>query len=258
SQYAYRLYEILKQYQVTGRRVIEIKELRWILNIENSYKQWNDLKRKVLDIAEREINEHTDLKISWKPIKTGRKITALDFKIRTNPKNKTSPENDTKNNERIEDLQGLLKLVPEKYKSLKTIYDAIQSNLKKYGIDYVERNISYANKHAKKNYRAYLIKALKEDWGIQGQEDEKLINQTKKEHSEKIKKQQTEIQKEHEQENKISELKKSIPDEQIEKHIGKYLEDYPSFKDSYEKMLKRNKQNAFNVIKRQIIMEYFI
>ncbi|MGM0609286.1 MAG: replication initiation protein, partial [Candidatus Muiribacteriota bacterium] len=84
SQYAYRLYEILKQYQITGRRIIEIKELRFSLNIENMYERWSDLKRKVLDIAEREINEHTDLKISWKPIKTGRKITALDFKIRTN------------------------------------------------------------------------------------------------------------------------------------------------------------------------------
>lgn len=171
SQYAYRLYEMLKQYQVAGRRIIEIKDLRWSLNIEKSYERWSALKDKVLDIAEREINEKTDIKISWKPIKTGRKITAIDFKIKTNPKNKTNPENDAENAERIKDLDDTLNLVPEKFRELKTIQLAIQNSFKKFGIDYVKRNISYTNKHAKKNYRAYLVKALKEDWAKQEEED---------------------------------------------------------------------------------------
>lgn len=171
SQYAYRIYEMLKQYQVAGRRIIEIEDLRWSLDIKSSFKRWSDLKRYVLDIAEREINEKTDIKISWKPLKTGRKITALDFKIRTNPKNKTSPENDAENAERIKDLYDLLHLVPEKFRGLKTIQLEVQRCFKKHGIDYVKRNISYANKHAKKNYRSYLMKTLKGDWGLQEEED---------------------------------------------------------------------------------------
>jgi plasmid replication initiation protein len=171
SQYAYRLYEMLKQYHLVGKRIIEVKDLRWTLNIENSFERWSDLKRYVLDIAEREINEHTDIKISWKPIKTGRKITALDFKIKTNPKNKTNPENDAENAERIKDLYDLLHLVPEKFRELKTIQLEVQRCFKKHGIDYVKRNISYTNKNAKKNYRAYLMKALKEDWAKQEEED---------------------------------------------------------------------------------------
>jgi len=171
SQYAYRLYEMLKQYQIAGRRIVEIKDLRWSLKIEDAYERWSDLKRYVIDIAEREINEHTDIEIFWKPVKTGRKITALDFKIKTNPKNKTNPENDAENAERIKDLDDALNLVPEKFRGLKTIQLEVQRCFKKHGIDYVKRNISYANKHAKKNYRAYLVKALKEDWAIQEEED---------------------------------------------------------------------------------------
>lgn len=258
SQYAYRLYEILKQYQVAGRRVIELKELRWSLNIEKSYERWSALKDKVLNIAEREINEKTDINISWKPIKTGRKITALDFTIRTNLKNKTSPENDLKNCKRIEDLEGLLRLVPEKYNGLKTIHDAIQMHLKKFGPDYVKRNISYANKHAKKNYRAYLINSLKGDWGLQEEEDKEVIKKVKKENDEKIKQQQTEIEKEYERDERISELKKSIPDEEIERYIEKYLEDNPAFKKTYTVMRRRSKENAFKIIKRQIIIDYFL
>ena len=46
--------------------------------------------------------------------------------------------------------------------------------MQKRGADYVERNILYANAKAKKNYRVYLLRALKEDWGASWWEEQEV------------------------------------------------------------------------------------
>jgi hypothetical protein len=45
--------------------------------------------------------------------------------------------------------------------------------LGKHDRDYVKRNILYANEQAKKNFRAFLSKAIEEDWGFGWQDDRK-------------------------------------------------------------------------------------
>lgn len=61
---------------------MEISELKTILGIEKTkYKLYGHFKNKVLEIAEREINEKTDILIQIEEIKTGRKITAIKFLI---------------------------------------------------------------------------------------------------------------------------------------------------------------------------------
>ena len=83
SFYAIRIYELCKQYSTTEKkeRTIEIKDLREMLEIKDKYKKYNDLKKYVLQIAEREINKKTDINISLEEIKTGRKTTAIKFLI---------------------------------------------------------------------------------------------------------------------------------------------------------------------------------
>src|SRR5574344_715047 len=82
SFYSIRIYEMLKQYEKLRERVIEIDHLRKMLEIQPSeYKLYADLKKRVLLTAEKEINEKTDLLVSFEEIKTIRKITAVRFKI---------------------------------------------------------------------------------------------------------------------------------------------------------------------------------
>jgi len=85
SFYAIRIYELCKQYENTKHkyRIIKLDELKEIFDIEDKYKKYNDFKKKVLEIAEREINEKTDINISFEEIKTGRKVTSIKFIIKS-------------------------------------------------------------------------------------------------------------------------------------------------------------------------------
>lgn len=64
SQYSKRLYPMLLEFLKTGWRVDTIDDLREKLQIPVSYK-YNDIKRFVLDRAVEDINEMTDLTISY-------------------------------------------------------------------------------------------------------------------------------------------------------------------------------------------------
>jgi plasmid replication initiation protein len=81
SQYSIRLYELLKSYEYQHRKIFEIQELKRILSADN-YNRFQDFKRKVLDISIREINELSDLAVTYEIIKEGRRYTKLDFSIK--------------------------------------------------------------------------------------------------------------------------------------------------------------------------------
>ena len=82
SVYAVRLYQLLKQYQTIGKRTFNVDELREILQTPKSYSNFADFERKVLNIAQKEINKKTDIKISWEVTKRiRRKIVEIKFTI---------------------------------------------------------------------------------------------------------------------------------------------------------------------------------
>lgn len=79
SQYAIRLYELLKSYQRNNFEwFFEIDTLRKQLNCEQ-YTDFYDLRRRVIEPAVAEINEFTDIKIAWEPVKEGRKVVRVTF-----------------------------------------------------------------------------------------------------------------------------------------------------------------------------------
>lgn len=80
SQYSIRLYELLKSYEYRHRKIFDIVELKRILSADN-YNRFPDFKRKVLDISMREINELSDLTVTYEIIKEGRRYAKLDFSI---------------------------------------------------------------------------------------------------------------------------------------------------------------------------------
>ncbi|WP_298839721.1 replication initiation protein, partial [uncultured Clostridium sp.] len=85
STYSFRLYELLKQYQKIGNRLISISDLRTILDINaNQYPKYANLKQKVIRIAIDEINVNTDLSIDFKEFKEVRKVTSIKFYIKQN------------------------------------------------------------------------------------------------------------------------------------------------------------------------------
>jgi plasmid replication initiation protein len=80
SQYSTRLYELLKSYQYKKYVIFDMDELRRLLFAER-WQRGNDMKRKVLDIAVKEINKLGDISVTYELIKEGRKFSEVRFDI---------------------------------------------------------------------------------------------------------------------------------------------------------------------------------
>lgn len=80
SQYSVRLYELLKSYQYKKQAVFDMDELKRLLFAEN-YKLGKDFRKRVLEVATREINKLTDILVTYELIKVGRKFAEVEFCI---------------------------------------------------------------------------------------------------------------------------------------------------------------------------------
>jgi plasmid replication initiation protein len=79
STYGIRLYELLMQWKSTGKREIDIEWLKKQFELDTSYDRMDNLKRRVIDPAIKDINEHSDYQVSLEQRKNGRKVTHLIF-----------------------------------------------------------------------------------------------------------------------------------------------------------------------------------
>lgn len=79
-----RLYELANQFRASGIRQIALDELRDYLATKDAHPRFADFRRKVLDKAINEINEKTDMDLSWQPVKKGRAVAGIKLFIRTN------------------------------------------------------------------------------------------------------------------------------------------------------------------------------
>lgn len=82
SEYAKRIYTIFKQWQELGKYTIEVAEWQKILEVPKSMLIYNRFKEKILEVAKEQINKNTDLQVDYKEIKTGRKVTHLEWTIK--------------------------------------------------------------------------------------------------------------------------------------------------------------------------------
>lgn len=102
SQYSIRLYELMKSYhdmkvgQIDRRSFVQKNEkpmrISWTINLEElkktlmvdtikSYSNFNLFKTKVLEVAQKEINELTDITLYFETITKGRKTVKVKFTI---------------------------------------------------------------------------------------------------------------------------------------------------------------------------------
>jgi len=86
SVHAVRMYELLVQYLGIGKREIEIVWLKETLGIADEYPRMDNFKRRVLEPALAQINEHSDIRVSYTQRKTGRTVSHLIFAIKPEPK----------------------------------------------------------------------------------------------------------------------------------------------------------------------------
>ncbi|MFY4724015.1 replication initiation protein RepM [Streptomyces sp. LaBMicrA B280] len=96
SVYSARLYELLIQWKSIGKTpIFELNNFRDQLGIGiNEYQRMDHFKIRVLDMALKEINEHTDITASYEQHKKGRLITGFSFKFKQKKKTEVeTPKN---------------------------------------------------------------------------------------------------------------------------------------------------------------------
>ena len=81
SGYAVRLYELLIAFRGTGVIApMQLADLRNKLGVlDGEYERMHHFKARVLDLAIKQINKHTDITVKYEQYKTGRAITAISF-----------------------------------------------------------------------------------------------------------------------------------------------------------------------------------
>ncbi|EFF81035.1 initiator RepB protein [Acinetobacter haemolyticus ATCC 19194] len=94
SKYATRLYELLIAWREVGKvPQLELSEFRNRLGLlDNEYTAMSDFKKRVLEPSIKQINEHTDITVTYEQHKKGRIISGFSFKF----KQKKQPQIQTK------------------------------------------------------------------------------------------------------------------------------------------------------------------
>lgn len=106
SKYSIRLYEIIIKHKELGNtKKYSITEIRNLLGIElNEYKLISDFKKRVIDVAIKEINKKTDINVKYDQFKEGRNITHIIFKI---TKKKSNKIKDCRDKDTIDMFSGM-------------------------------------------------------------------------------------------------------------------------------------------------------
>ncbi len=166
SIYSQKLYELLSRWKDKKEWFVSLDELKTLLNAKNyAYPQ---LKQKCLDRGIQEINQKTDLQVTWEPEKTGKSVTAIRFFI----KSKAVAERDDAKEAVNEELKQISQLSPGQIslytQKLFTVYsftkkqqDLLMSKPSLFG-EFVELESKIANGLIKNvlNPTAYMAKVL--------------------------------------------------------------------------------------------------
>ena len=86
SKWSQRMYELCCQFRNAGGFYLEVEELRRMFILENKYTNYGDLKKKVLEVAHKELKDlydkgQCDLYFNYSEQKRGRKVESFSFKV---------------------------------------------------------------------------------------------------------------------------------------------------------------------------------
>lgn len=196
SVYSVRIYELLLQYKKLNDRNISIEKLRFFLNIpDGKHTKWQHLKQNILVPAQRHLEEYTDIKFEFEPIKKGKKkVTGIHFIIIEN-----IPTNNTLQTDLFEGKENLfnekiLKIVKENL-----FLESQKEALEKFSPERIEYYYNYAKNAERegrcKNFKGFFYTTLFEDSDdFENKQKSKIQQETieKYEESKKLKKEKEE------------------------------------------------------------------
>ena len=155
SQYSVVFYELAIRYQKVEIPKMSIEKIREITNTQNEYKRFYDFKRRVLDQACNETSEKTDIILSYKTEKKGRKIAYIKFKIERKPDKILKKLNEDKPKGYSPKVLELFELLP-KNEQVESNKETLDNLLENYEFKYIKADIEYAKQFKPQNFMGFL------------------------------------------------------------------------------------------------------
>jgi len=176
SAYSIRIYELLKQHEAIGQRYFSLMEIRKILDVkDNEYVLYSNFKLRVIAPSIKEISKKTDILVTIKEKKQGRKVVGICFFIRENrQQNDKTVDMVLSDDVAMSEDAALASLDVGVYQRLlKNGLSAGQAKvyMAQHGAARIAQNLDYVDAQARRikidNMAAYTAKAIKNDWQIQ-------------------------------------------------------------------------------------------
>ena len=166
SIYAVRVFELLLQYVSIGRRKISVENLRAYCGIQQTkYKNYFDLKCKMIEKAKIEINSKTEYTIDYTEIKESRKIVAVEWTIK---KKNVKTEAQCKKRTIIEKEFRFEKIVIDALMEYGVSRQMAKQLIKNHSEDVVKDSIRVVNLQIERNHaknpKALLLASIKNKW----------------------------------------------------------------------------------------------
>ena len=163
SVHAIRIYELLKQYQNIGERTLSIDEIKEYCGVKDKLKQYGEFEKYLLLIAQREINEKSDIHFDFERIKPSRKIVAIKFIISKNKayELRQNPEKQVKEKLRTPHVVDTLKEFGLSRKIINQVLKEHTEQEIQDAVNAVDIQLSRGNV---RNTKAMLMTAIREHW----------------------------------------------------------------------------------------------
>jgi plasmid replication initiation protein len=163
SIHAIRIYELLKQYQNIGERILSIEELKDCCGVKDKLKQYIEFERRLLLIAQREINEKSDIKFEFERIKHLRKIVAIKFIITQNKayESRNNPDKQLQEVKRTPPIAIILRDFGLSTRMINTLLKENSETTLQNAVNAVDVQLK---KEQVRNAKAMLLVAIKEKW----------------------------------------------------------------------------------------------
>ncbi len=265
SNHALRFYELLKQYESIGKRVLYVEEIKILLEIETRYNAYADFKRNVILIAQKELKSKTDICFDFEEIKKRRRVYAIRFTIYKNNRVEEGLSNKSKSEPKVESSQEFLNsnfddTIAELKKLKKPSDEEITDQkalqlINRFGEEHIRKCISLLqmeDKSTKNNFVGFVIKAIENNWL-----DDKILEIGRKEkkiEKNKEKKQEEERQKREEEyidnlfgkywENQLELLLASV---NIDTEVSNYLETKENLREYRELKIDLENRNIYSM-----------
>ncbi|HBC2031552.1 TPA: RepB family plasmid replication initiator protein [Clostridium perfringens] len=168
SKYSIRIYEKLKCNEFRKNFIWSIDELKNDLMLEQkSYNLYSNIKQKIILIAINDINKNTDIRVSFEEVKSGKKVVAIKFIIKSNKENRKLLKEDINAIEK----QDVDIIENENVRKLKEIFkeDISIQNINKIlesgngDIEKIKKVYEYSKTQKIDNLVGFMIKMVKDD-----------------------------------------------------------------------------------------------